>query len=551
MQRIIFLYIIIGGLIAMPPKPGLFDLITGCSVTTGDHYPIFPSDWGQPGPNKLIDRENLETVAILMQFPDNRADTIRRPPALFDSMLYSTGVYNNQPFRQGSLNDFYLENSYGTYQVLGSIVGNRWYMSSHNYSEYYDGNYMLSTGGDLAQENVQQVDQLVNFNDYDLNHDGHIDAMFMVHAGPDGADDGNVNHCWSHAIPYFNYLTNDGVIIDGVTNVPEFAMVTPARETTMCCIAVMCHELGHLVGLPDLYDGSRNTWGIGYWGLMGYGAWGAGGNTPWSPSHMEAWSKVEAGFVDPIVITNDTYNLRILDIETHPVAYKVWRNGTDRDTCFYLENRQQKGFDTPLPGSGLLIWHIDPSRGSWHNKVDLEEDSTFHLDHGNGVRPDPHSYHQELGDTSDPLPGNWNRTVFDNYTVPNSKDNHGLPTNVGIRNIQQVGDTIICDVTLSQVSIAEKNSRPISVSKLIAEPNPFSKFVNLKIRSVHFNRNELYQATIYSVSGELVYKTEFLSSGRFNWFGEDENGRRLPTGVYLIRVSNDKLNLMQKLVIEH
>jgi immune inhibitor A len=552
MQRIIILFtIIIGALLALPPKPGLFDPNTGRSVTTGDHYPIFPSDWGQPGPNKLIDRENLETVAILMQFPDNRADTIRRPPALFDSMLYSTGVYNNQPFRQGSLNDFYLENSYGTYQILGSIVGNRWYMSSHNYSEYYDGNYMLSTGGDLAQENVQQVDQLVNFNDYDLNHDGHIDAMFMVHAGADGADDGNVNHCWSHAIPYFNYLTNDGVIIDGVTNVPEFAMVTPARETTMCCIAVMCHELGHLVGLPDLYDGSRNTWGIGYWGLMGYGAWGAGGNTPWSASHMEAWSKVEAGFVDPIVITDDTYNLRILDIETHPVAYKVWRNGTDRDTCFYLENRQQKGFDTPLPGSGLLIWHIDPSRSSWHNKIDLEEDSTFHLDHGNGVRPDPHIYHQELGDTSDPLPGNWNRTVFDNYTVPNSKDNHGLPTNVGIRNIQQVGDTIICDVTLSQVSIAEKNSHLISVNKLIAEPNPFSKFVNLKIQPAHFNRNELYQATIYSVNGELVYKTEFSSPGGFNWFGEDENGRRLPTGVYLIRVSNDKLNLMQKIVIEH
>jgi hypothetical protein len=311
----------------------------------------------------------------------------------------------------------------------------------------------------------------------------------------------------------------------------------------------MCHELGHLVGLPDLYDGSRNTWGIGYWGLMGYGAWGAGGNTPWSPSHMEAWSKVEAGFVDPVVITNDTYNLRILDIETHPVVYKVWRNGVDCDTCFYLENRQQKGFDTPLPGPDLLIWHIDPSRGAWHNIVDLEEDSTFHLDHGNGIRPDPHFYHQELGDTSDPLPGSWNRTVFDNYTVPNSKDNRNIATNVGIRNIQQIGDTIICDITLSAVSIDEKIPPKVYANQLVAEPNPFAKSVNLKIQSANFDQNEWCQVNIYSVNGGLVYKTE-INAKYFTWFGKDEKGKKLPTGIYLVRFSNNKLDLIQKVIIQ-
>ncbi|MEO0115155.1 MAG: M6 family metalloprotease domain-containing protein [candidate division WOR-3 bacterium] len=541
------LFFLVSVIFAMPPRPGLFDPTTGLSVTTGDHYPVFPANWGEPGPNKLRDFDHCETAAILMQFPDNLADTIRRPAALFDSMLYSTGVYNNQPYRQGSLNDYFLENSYGTYRVLGSIVGNRWFMSSHNYSEYYDGNYMLTTGGRLARDNLQQVDQVIDFNDYDLNHDGHIDAMFMVHAGADGADDGNVNHCWSHALPYFNYQTNDGVIIDGVTNVPEFALVTEARETTMCCIAVMCHELGHLVGLPDLYDGSRNTWGIGYWGLMGYGAWGAGGNTPWSPSHMEAWSKVRAGFVEPIVITNDTYNLRIVDIETNPVAYKVWRNGVDCDTCFYLENRQQKGFDSPLPGPGLLIWHIDPRYNSWHNRVDLEEDSTFHLDHGNGIRPDPHIYHQELGDTSDPLPGNWNRIVFDNYSIPNSRDNSGNPTNVSIQNIRQVGDTIICDIILSPVDIVE--SKPISPKpvRLAAKPNPFSRAVNFKIEPPDY-KSERCEINIYSVAGRLVYKNRFLDN--LVWLGEDANGAKLPNGIYLVRAKIDNFIIDEKIIIQ-
>jgi len=380
---IVALFLTAAVALALPPRPGL-------SVPE----PVYPPGVEVPGPNKLKGYGYCETVTILMEFPDNRADTIARPPARFDSMLYSVGVYNTPPYRQGSLNDFFLENSYGNYEVRGGIAGGRWFLSRYNYSRYYDGNYMLSTGGTLATENVQQVDSFVDFRQFDLNNDGHIDAMFMVHAGADGADNGNVNCCWSHAIPYFNYRTNDGVVIDGVTNVPEFAMVTETRETTMCCIAVMCHELGHLVGLPDLYASNRRDWGPGYWSLMSYGAWGAGGNTPWSPSHMDPWCKNEAGFITPILVTTNLYNVRIPDVETHPVCYKIWRNGANCDTCFYLENRQKKGFDTPLPGAGLAIWHIDPSQSAMYNRVYLEEDSTFHLDSGFGYRPDPHVYHQ-------------------------------------------------------------------------------------------------------------------------------------------------------------
>ncbi len=516
MRLVLCLSLILGGATAMPPRPGFSGPV-----------PIFPPDVEVPGPNRLKGYDFCETVTILMQFPDNRADTLRHSPARFDSMLYSTGVYYGQPYRAGSLNDFFLENSYGSYSVRGGVAGNRWFMSRYNYSRYYDGNYMLSTGRQMARENLQQVDSFVDFRDFDIDGDGHIPAMFMVHAGADGADNGDVNCCWSHAIPNFNYLTNDGITIDGVTNVPEFAMVTEARETTLCCIAVMCHELGHLVGLPDLYDYTRNTWGIGYWGLMGYGAWGAGGNTPWSPSHMEAWSKVEAGFVAPIVLTRDTFNLKILDVETHPVIYKVWRNGVNCDTCFYLENRQKKGFDALLPGSGLLIWHIDPGAGAMHNVVDLEEDSTYHLDRGSGVRPDPHIYHQALGDTSDPLPGNWHRTVFDNWSNPSSKARNNRPTYVSVRNIREVGDTIICDITFdsSQVGVKEGTLYP---SVIRAMPNPFSSRTFVSISS-----GKPGKIAIFTVDGRVIWERDV--DGSFYWDGSDFSGTRVSSGVYFVR----------------
>ena len=69
-----------------------------------------------------------------MDFPDNHADSVLRPAARFDSMLYSTGVYTGQQYRQGSLNDFFLENSYGNYHVMGGIAGDRWFRSTYNYS---------------------------------------------------------------------------------------------------------------------------------------------------------------------------------------------------------------------------------------------------------------------------------------------------------------------------------------------------------------------------------------------------------------------------------
>ncbi|MBE0432539.1 M6 family metalloprotease domain-containing protein [candidate division WOR-3 bacterium] len=507
----------------------------------------------------------IETCAILIQFSDNPALAAQHTTARYDSMFYSTGVYYGQ-YRAGSLNDFFLENSYGTTNVTGGVAGDQWHMSVYNYSHYYDGYYMLSTGYQLASDAVGLVDAAVDFSQYDMNNDGRIDGVFVIHAGPGGEDTGDTNHCWSHAIPWFNYSTNDGVIIDGATNVPEFNLVTPALDTTLCCIGVMCHELGHIVGLPDLYDGSRNTWGIGYWGLMGYGAWGAGGNTPWSPSHADAWCKTEVNWVTPVSITSNTYGLRILDSETHAVAYRVWRNGIVNDTFFLLENRQNKGFDTPLPGSGLLIWHIDPRYSAYHNFVDLEEaDGRDDLDNGWGYRPDPHYYHHELGDPGDPYPGDSNNTVFDSLSYPASTDGWGHPTHVSVRNITIIGDTVVCDLIIDPLAITDHQQTTISPLLAVA-PNPFSKLINISFcieqsaeRSVLEGRESSsfrrdIELGIYDATGRLVrdysYAMRYAPCAmQVVWGGCDDRGTRLGSGVYFIELRTGEYSETRKVLL--
>jgi len=491
---------------------------------------------------KDLSRGSIETCVILIQFTDNRADTIDHTPARYDSMFYSTNVYYGQ-YRQGSLNDFFKENSYNLTDVRGGITGNRWWMSNRTYSYYYDGNYMLSTGYQLARDAVQVADATVDFHQYDYDNDNHIDGVFVVHAGPGGEDTGNVNHCWSHAIPSFNYTTNDGIIIDGATNVPEINLVTPSLDTTLCCIAVMCHELGHVVGLPDLYDGSRNTWGVGYWSLMGYGAWGAGGNTPWSPSHCDAWSKKRVNWLNYTAITSNIFGLRVLDLETHPVAYRVWRNGVINDTFFILENRQNIGFDTPLPGVGLLIWHIDPRYGVYHNIVDLEEaDGCDDLDHGWGYRPDPHYYHHELGDSGDPYPGDSNNVLFDRFSYPSSNSNYGSPTNVTVRNIHIVGDTVICDVLINTVDVSEIKTESFP-NLLTVTPNPAKGTVYINFNSTPGIKNII---SLYDASGRMMKKLfegEIKGIRHIQWRPEN-----LSAGIYFLKLENSNCSRIEKFI---
>ncbi|MEO0228350.1 MAG: M6 family metalloprotease domain-containing protein [candidate division WOR-3 bacterium] len=529
-KKLIFLFLLIAGMtFAMPPK-----------YPTGAYHSCIV---GPPRETpKDLSRGSIETCVILVQFTDNRADTLNRTPARYDSMFYSTGVYYGQ-YRQGSLNDFFKENSYNQTDVRGGICGNKWWVSNHTYAYYDDGNYMLSTGYQLARDAVQLVDATVNFHQYDLNNDNHIDGVFVVHAGPGAEDTGNPHQCWSHAIPSFNYTTNDGVIIDGATNVPEVNLVTPALDTTLCCIGVMCHELGHVVGLPDLYDPTRNTWGVGYWSLMGYGAWGAGGNTPWSPSHADAWCKKRVNWLSYTPITSNVTGLRILDLETHPVAYRVWRNGVINDTFFILENRQNKGFDTPLPGRGLLIWHIDPRYGgTYHNVVDLEEaDGCDDLDHGWGYRPDPHYYHHELGDSGDPYPGDSNNTMFGPNTYPSSNSNYGVPTNVTVRNITIVGDTVICDVIINTTEISEQKND--DKNRIAILQNPVKNVLTIRYS---LSRLENFEIEIYDIAGRMIerlFSKEISGKGIMKF--EPKN---LPRGVYFLKIKKGDAKEIHKFI---
>ena len=60
-------------------------------------------------------------------------------------------------------------------------------------------------------------------------------------------------------------------------------------------IGVMVHELGHDIGLPDLYDTDDSSAGIGDWSVMASGSWSGILLPGDSPAHFDPFAARYAG----------------------------------------------------------------------------------------------------------------------------------------------------------------------------------------------------------------------------------------------------------------
>lgn len=164
---------------------------------------------------------------------------------------------------------------------------------------------------------------------------------------------------------------------------------------------VSCHEYGHQLGLPDLYDTTPgengNNQGLGAWDIMAGGVWNANGFVPSSPS---VWSRIMLGAVAPQrVLADGAFQLSRLDgaVAPHPRAILIQQSQSE---YLLLENRDQDPnrdgefdfddqdgqrdldgnlifdfytdsylgaeFDFFLPGdgtgSGITVYHVDDSK---------------------------------------------------------------------------------------------------------------------------------------------------------------------------------------------
>ncbi|MBN2081440.1 M6 family metalloprotease domain-containing protein [bacterium] len=341
-----------------------------------------------------------------------------------------------------SVNDYYQEVSYGALSIAGTVwgggsYGDGWHKGAHTKSWY------INNGGNyLVAEAVAAADATVDFSDFDVDGDGYVDTCICFY--PNQVYSGGL---WPHRSSGLN-IHVDGVIVD------SYFLTGYDTGDDSKTMVISVHEYGHILGLPDLYDIDYSSNGVGKWSLMSNNY-----DTSQLVPSPDPWCKIALGWVEPVVITDDVTGYSLGCFQDGPNVLKIWTNGLEGDQYFLVSNYRKKKTDANRPGEGLLVWHIDDSRGGGNqdnkneNRKHVDVESARGYNNPADTNPkDPLDAKQDYGHANDPFfSGNSDSSytgVFDDDANPFARDypNPGEDTYIKLSNFSTVGDTMTLDI---------------------------------------------------------------------------------------------------------
>ena len=457
---IISLFLLTPPCAAAPPNPYLFynynpatNNWTPKAPTSGDQFRHALGGCCFVREGSVLQEDGVEYVlAIKIDFSDQPG---QRPGAAFDQYLFADeGV---------SLKTYYREVSYRQMDIqsgpMGGVVpkGNQWIRAKNPMSYYGEGQINVRRSQELVREACAAVDDIVDFSDYDRDGDGVVDHVFVIHSGDDQASTLEMNDIWSILTQDIN-REFDGVWVSTAVLVGE----EPSFDTPH--LGIYFHEFFHDFGAPDVYGGNFTGPRDHKWGLMGqFGPYQGeiidGIGSGLQPSHISGYLKWDfdarpengrLGWIQPVEIRENVANLSIPSFELPPHDNKLFKIDIpgkvnkfgDSTEFFLIENRYRESgarFDTRLPESGILIWHIDETKVRPPGAIDAA--SQIWLEDPNdpkhfGIPPgSPDTLDLRTVTDGAAYSADDNETSFTPSTVPNSGANDGTISKISITNI--------------------------------------------------------------------------------------------------------------------
>ena len=211
----------------------------------------------------------------------------------------------------------------------------------------------------LAEEVVLANKESVSWDKYDLNNDGIVDRLLILHTTIGQESGGNSNRIWSHFTTFEDYIElGEGLSIG------HYAMASLGSGLEGFGTAM--HEMLHQMGAYDLYpsDGQQTSvWkGVGDWDIMASGNWNDDGKTPALPMSstletigLDNYENVVFNWVQEADYCTAN-SIIFSSLDQNKLDYKI---PISIGEYVWIEYREGNSYDDELPGNGVLVSYQD------------------------------------------------------------------------------------------------------------------------------------------------------------------------------------------------
>ncbi|MCF7814071.1 MAG: M6 family metalloprotease domain-containing protein [Candidatus Cloacimonetes bacterium] len=383
----------------------------------------------------------LNNLVVFIRFADQ--DEFTETLTQYNNMFNATGqsslyqYFDEVSDEQLDITSYFYPEPNGNFIVSYQSPNPRSYYLPYN-ATTNPGGYQPGQQGqrehELLQAAIQFIEPQIPTNlDLDNDDDGKVDNVCFIVKGATGA--------WADLLwPHMWVLYTLNVYIHGVQVWTYNFQLSASLNSSG--VGVLCHEMFHSLGAPDLYHYTGN-------GISPTGSWDLMCSNTNPPQHMSAWMKYKYGlWFDEVPEINSTGTYSLEPLADSPFScYKI-PSPNSATEFFIVEYRRRTGlFEPSIPGDGLLIYRIDSN------------------ENGNAQGP-PDEVYLYRPDGTTTVNGSVNqanfsadvgRTMFNDNTNPACFLQYGNPGGIFINDIGYIGDTIEFTLETGIVAMFESN----------------------------------------------------------------------------------------------
>lgn len=317
-------------------------------------------------PVKKVEGSKFQGKKKCLVILANFADTKFKPEHTLDlyKQIINGENYSDETLGfKGSVRDYFKAQSGGQFEIDFDVVGP--VDLPKGYAGYGKNDASGRDQATLVYPMVEDAvtlakDQVTDWKQYDWDGDGLVEEVFVLYAGHGQATyPQDPDLVWPHKSAIDPMTVADGVKVSVYACSCELG-ATEAIDG----IGAFCHEFSHCMGLKDHYDINGRGYGTGFWDIMCFGCYN--GNT-FLPAEYNSYEKMFCGWKEPIVLNAEPQKIEGMKALAAGGDTYIFYNDGNENEYYMLENRQKTGWDAALPGEGLIVLHVDYSKGAWED----------------------------------------------------------------------------------------------------------------------------------------------------------------------------------------